>query len=158
MSKNQEQRQMFHQWKKVHTAKAGRPLKHNSTLAIENLSQETVGMRPEQQDQPQPSFPCWCGCPCRPPPWLGDAKGLSGPGPGGQRPLDLLIVWQGQEGRWMRGHQRHSLVNRSTRHNWGFPGGSVVRSLPANAGDMGSTLIQEDPTCCGAAKSVCHSY
>ena len=27
----------------------------------------------------------------------------------------------------------------------GFPSGSVVRNLPANAGDGGSTLDQEDP-------------
>ena len=28
----------------------------------------------------------------------------------------------------------------------GFPGGSVVKNLPANAGDAGSVTIQEDPT------------
>ena len=27
----------------------------------------------------------------------------------------------------------------------GFPGGSVVKNLPANAGDMGSTHWSEDP-------------
>ena len=30
----------------------------------------------------------------------------------------------------------------------GFPGGAVVENLPANAGDTGSTLVWEDPTCC----------
>ena len=29
---------------------------------------------------------------------------------------------------------------------WDFPGGSVVRNLPANAGDMGLILIREDLT------------
>ena len=32
-----------------------------------------------------------------------------------------------------------------------------VRIHPANAGDMGS-LVQEDPTCHGPTKPVCHSY
>ena len=27
----------------------------------------------------------------------------------------------------------------------GLPGGSVVRNLPANAGDMGLSLVWEDP-------------
>ena len=27
-----------------------------------------------------------------------------------------------------------------------FPGGAVVKNLPANAGDMGLILVQEDPT------------
>ena len=35
----------------------------------------------------------------------------------------------------------------------GFPGGSVVKNPPANAGDM----VWEDPTCCGATKSVHHN-
>ena len=39
----------------------------------------------------------------------------------------------------------------------GFPGGSVV-NLPANTGDMGSTLIWEDPTCCRATKPVHPNY
>ena len=28
---------------------------------------------------------------------------------------------------------------------WGFPGGSVVKNLPANTGDMGLILDWEDP-------------
>ena len=39
----------------------------------------------------------------------------------------------------------------------GFPGGSMVKNPPANAGDMGSIPDREDPTCLGAARSVCHS-
>ena len=39
-----------------------------------------------------------------------------------------------------------------------FPGGTVVKNPPANAGDMGSSPVREDPTCRGAAKPVCHSY
>ena len=39
-----------------------------------------------------------------------------------------------------------------------FPGGPVIKNLPANAGDMGSipvrSLMQEDPMCCRAAKLV----
>ena len=40
----------------------------------------------------------------------------------------------------------------------GFLGGSVVKNLPSNAGDTVQSLIQEDPTCCGATKPVCHNY
>ena len=39
----------------------------------------------------------------------------------------------------------------------GFPGGSVVKNLPANAGDTGSILIQADPTCLEATKPLSHS-
>ena len=39
----------------------------------------------------------------------------------------------------------------------GFSYGSVVKNSPANAGDTGS-LVEEDPTCHGAPKPVCHSY
>ena len=28
---------------------------------------------------------------------------------------------------------------------WGFPGGSVVKNPPANAGDTGSILVSRDP-------------
>ncbi|KAB0359744.1 hypothetical protein FD754_003900, partial [Muntiacus muntjak] len=40
----------------------------------------------------------------------------------------------------------------------GFPGGSVVKNRPANAGDTIRSLIQEDPTCCRAAVPGPHSY
>jgi len=35
---------------------------------------------------------------------------------------------------------------------------SVVENLPADAGDTGSVSAQEDPTCHGATKPVCHNY
>ena len=38
-----------------------------------------------------------------------------------------------------------SLHNQNTKNNLGFPGGSVGKNLPANTGDMGSTLGWEDP-------------
>ena len=41
---------------------------------------------------------------------------------------------------------------------WDFPGGAVVRNLPANAGDTGSALVREDPTWRRATKPVCHNY
>ena len=37
-----------------------------------------------------------------------------------------------------------------------FPGGPVVKNLPANAEDTGSVLVQEDPTCRRASKPVHH--
>ena len=39
-----------------------------------------------------------------------------------------------------------------------FPGGTVVKNPPANAGDTVRALVQEDPTCCRATKPVCHNY
>ena len=40
---------------------------------------------------------------------------------------------------------------------WGL-GSSVVKNLPANAGDTGLIPVQEDPTCFGATKPVHHNY
>ena len=40
----------------------------------------------------------------------------------------------------------------------GSPGGSVAKSSPANAGDMGSSLIWKDPTYCWATKPMSHNY
>ena len=39
-----------------------------------------------------------------------------------------------------------------------LPDGSVVKNPTANAGDMDSILVQEDPTCGGATKPMCHNY
>ena len=39
-----------------------------------------------------------------------------------------------------------------------FPGGTVVKNPPVNAGDTGSIPGLEDPTCLGAAKPVRHNY
>ena len=40
---------------------------------------------------------------------------------------------------------------------WDFPGGTVVKNLPANAGDMSSSFGPESLTCCGATKPVRHN-
>ena len=40
----------------------------------------------------------------------------------------------------------------------GFPGGSVVKNPPARSGDMGSFLIQGDPSRRRAVKPGDHSY
>ena len=34
----------------------------------------------------------------------------------------------------------------------------MVRNPPANAGDMGSIPVWEDPTWCGGAKPMGHNY
>ena len=39
-----------------------------------------------------------------------------------------------------------------------LPDGSVVKNPTANAGDTDSILVQEDPTCGGATKPMCHNY
>ena len=40
----------------------------------------------------------------------------------------------------------------------GFPGGSALRNLSANAGDTGSVLDPEDPMCHRAARPIHHNY
>ena len=40
----------------------------------------------------------------------------------------------------------------------GFPGGTVVENLPANAGDTVRALVWEDPTCRGATGPMSHNY
>ena len=37
------------------------------------------------------------------------------------------------------------MQNRNKRRFRGFTGGSLIKSLPANAGGVGSTLGQDDP-------------
>ena len=44
------------------------------------------------------------------------------------------------------------------KYSEGFPGGSVVENLPANAGDTGLALVWEDPTCRGATRPMSHNY
>lgn len=40
----------------------------------------------------------------------------------------------------------------------GFLDGSVVESSPTNAGDTGSILVREDPSCCGPTKPLHRSF
>ena len=51
---------------------------------------------------------------------------------------------------------RMAIIKKSTNRD--FPGGTVVRNLPANAGDMVSSPGLEDPTYRGATKPVHHNY
>ena len=39
-----------------------------------------------------------------------------------------------------------------------FPGGTVVKNLPASAGTWVRALVREDPTCRRATKPMCHNY
>ena len=52
--------------------------------------------------------------------------------------------------RWVLTLQIVQLINYRD-----FPGGPLVKNLPANEADMG--LIREDPTFCGATKPMCHN-
>ena len=38
-------------------------------------------------------------------------------------------------------------MEKNLKKNVGFLGGSMVKNLPANAGDKVQFLVQEDPTC-----------
>ena len=44
------------------------------------------------------------------------------------------------------------------RKGWGFPGGSVVKNPPANAGDTDLIPGPEIFHCRGATKPMCHNY
>ena len=44
------------------------------------------------------------------------------------------------------------------KHDWGFPGGLVVKNPPPKAGDMVGSLVCEDPICVGAANTVRCNY
>ena len=53
----------------------------------------------------------------------------------------------------------HSLHSQKLKSNWrGFPGGSVVKNLPANARDWVQSLIQEDTTRLRATKPMSHNH
>ena len=56
---------------------------------------------------------------------------------------------------WVQKHTVHQ--NWIKKKYFGFPGGSVVKNLPASAGDTGS-LVWEYLTCCWAMKPVHHNY
>ena len=43
-------------------------------------------------------------------------------------------------------------------HIWGFPGGVVVKNLPANAGDRGLSPGPGRSHMPGTTKPVCHNY
>ena len=45
---------------------------------------------------------------------------------------------------WFVDSMRNDKTKQTLRD---FPGGAVVKNLPANAGDMGLSLVREDPTC-----------
>ena len=46
------------------------------------------------------------------------------------------------------------ILSLKNKHSWGFPGGPVVKTLAADAGDMVRSLLQEDPTSPGATERV----
>ena len=46
------------------------------------------------------------------------------------------------------------LIYKKGNKGWGFPGGSVVKNLPVDVGDMVRSLIWEDPTCLGASRPM----
>ena len=50
----------------------------------------------------------------------------------------------------------YKVSNGHKTEHMDFPGGAVVKNLPANAGVQ--ALVQEDPTCRGATKPMRHNY
>ena len=47
-------------------------------------------------------------------------------------------------------------MNQKSKCYKGFLDGVVVNNPPGNAEDMGSTLVQEDPTCCRTNQPMHH--
>ena len=55
----------------------------------------------------------------------------------------------------------YSYVHKEEKKSGGFPGGSVIKSLPVNAGDAGFLDLipgAGNSTHGRAAKALCHSY
>ena len=50
------------------------------------------------------------------------------------------------------------LIYKKGNKGGGFPGGSVVKNLPVDVGDVVRSLIWEDPTCLRATKPMCYNY
>ena len=71
-----------------------------------------------------------------------------------------LIVKELLLGQMAAGVQSVFLVElgKQNGRTWDFPGDSVVKNMPANAGTQVRALVREDPTCCGATKPVRHNY
>ena len=78
--------------------------------------------------------------------------------------MALTVAMLGEPRSTIRERPLRGCQNQEHRD---FPGGAVVKNLPANAGNTGSSpdpgtrvqaLIREDPTCRGATKPVCHNY
>ena len=56
----------------------------------------------------------------------------------------------------MKRHRAHGNSVLSAQYSCeGFPGGSVVKNPPADAGPPVQSLVWEDPTCHRATKPVC---
>ena len=53
---------------------------------------------------------------------------------------------------------RETQIRFIKRNIWGFPGGTVVKNPPANAGAQVQALVWEHPTWRGATKPMCHNY
>ena len=51
----------------------------------------------------------------------------------------------GEEGFFINHGEPRQHLHPRHHHHQGFPGGSVVKNLPASAGGVGSTLGWEDP-------------
>ena len=80
-----------------------------------------------------------------------------------------MVGWMADEDRLSLGHcylehgpQTSSLSSLweplRNAGSWDFPGGPVVKNLPANAGDRVRSLVWEDPKCPGAVKPLGHNY
>ena len=73
---------------------------------------------------------------------ISTCKGASGPSPnspGKNEPDDHYTALQNPRWKEQRGGQEPAKRAFLRRGFWGFPGGTVVKNLPANAGDTGSS-------------------
>ena len=62
------------------------------------------------------------------------------------------------QGQWGFGPVVHGVTGYLKPQTEDFPGGTVDKNPPANAGHGFRSLVQEEPTCHGATKPVCHNY
>ena len=65
-------------------------------------------------------------------------------------------AWCGQKIE-IKMNMRRKIFFKKTIKEWGFPGGSGITCLPVQETRVRS-LIQEEPTCHGATKSMLYNY
>ena len=72
--------------------------------------------------------------------------------------LTVIIKQKPVHGRFTKDLRNKESKHATEENDQDFPGGPGVRNPPANAGDVDSTLLREDPTCRGPAPPVGHNY
>ena len=78
--------------------------------------------------------------------------------------MPFVATWMDPRDVWSKS-DRERQISYDISYMWNlktgdrdFPGGTVVKNPPANAGTWVRALVREDTTCHGATKPMCHNY